>query len=83
LFYRSSKGDLVTAQIEANGDFRISSERVLFPAKAYYSDTRNRAYTVSPDGRSFYFVDALPGTPSQLIVVTNWWEELKAKVGGH
>ena len=81
LFYRSSNGDLMAAQIDATGDFRVSSERALFPAKAYYSDIRNRAYTVSPDGRSFYFSDALPGTPSQLIVVTNWWEELKAKVG--
>ena len=81
LFYRSSTGDLVAAQIDANGDFRINSERPLFSAKTYYTDIRNRAYSVSPDGRSFYFVDALPGTPSQLIVVTNWWEELKKKVG--
>jgi len=83
LFYRSSKGDLMAAQIDATGDFRVSGERALFSARTYASDTRNRAYSVSPDGSSFYFIDALPGTPSQLIVVTNWWEELKAKVGGH
>jgi Tol biopolymer transport system component len=81
LFYRSSKGELMAAQIDAAGDFRVTSERALFPARAYLTDTRNRAYSVSPDGQSFYFVDVLPGTPSQLIVVTNWWEELKAKVG--
>ena len=81
LFYRSSKGELVAAQIDGAGDFRVSSERSLFRVKAYLSDTRNRMYSVSPDGRSFYFVESVPGTASQLIVVTNWWEELKAKVG--
>ena len=81
LFYRNSKGDLVAAQIDGAGDFLVSSERSLFRAKPYLSDTRNRMYSVSPDGRSFYFVESVPGTASQLIVVTNWWEELKAKVG--
>jgi serine/threonine protein kinase len=81
LFYRSSKGELMAAQIDAAGDFHVTSERALFTARAYATDTRHRAYSVSPDGQSFYFIDTLPGMPSQLIVVTNWWEELKAKVG--
>ncbi len=83
LFYRSSKGDLMAAQIDATGDFRVNSERPIFSVKSYVGDSRNHAYSVSPDGRSFYFIDALPGTPSQLIVVTNWWEELKQKVGSN
>ncbi|MEO7683799.1 MAG: protein kinase, partial [Gemmatimonadaceae bacterium] len=79
LFYRSSKGDLVAAQIDASSDFRVSDERLLFPAGAYKADNRHRAFSVSPDARSFYFIQELPGTRSQIIVVTNWWEELKAK----
>ena len=37
--------------------------------------------SVAPDGRSFYFISALPGNPSQLVVVLNWFEELKAEAG--
>jgi hypothetical protein len=36
---------------------------------------------VAPDGRSFYFIEALQGSASQIVVITNWWEELKAKLG--
>ena len=82
LFYRSGNGNLVAAQIDARDDFQVNGERTLFSTKDYRGDTRNRAYSVSPDGRSFYFIEPVPGTPSQLIVVTNWWEELKAKIGG-
>jgi serine/threonine protein kinase len=81
MYYRNSKGDLVAAQIDASGDFRVTGERPLFSAQTYVTDNRHRAYSVAPDGKSFYFIEPLPGTPSQLIVVTNWWEELKAKVG--
>jgi hypothetical protein len=36
---------------------------------------------VSPDGRHFYFVNPLAVRPSQIIVITNWIEELKKKIG--
>jgi eukaryotic-like serine/threonine-protein kinase len=40
------------------------------------------AYDVSPDGERFLFVrcDLTPIPPSQMQVVLNWFEELKAKV---
>jgi hypothetical protein len=43
------------------------------------SDTRNRAYSIGPDG-AFYFIAAFPGQQSKLMVVQNWLEELKARV---
>ena len=61
--------------------FDITSERQLFRARDYVSDSRHRAYSVSPDGRYFYFINVLPGRPSQIIVITNWIEELKKKIG--
>jgi len=57
------------------------TEQVLFPTRDYVSDAYNRAFTVSPDDRSFVFVRHKPDAHSQLIMVTNWFEELKAKVG--
>jgi len=80
LFYRNAGGYLVAAEIDAASGFR-AVERQLFLARNYVTDNRHRAYSVSPDGRSFYFIDAHQGKPSQMIVITNWLEELKAKMG--
>ncbi|MDP9179497.1 MAG: protein kinase, partial [Gemmatimonadota bacterium] len=81
LFYRNGTGNLVSVDVPSGSDFRVTSERTLFSARDYSTDTRNRAYSVAPDGKSFYFINTLPGNPSQLVVVLNWFEELKAKVG--
>jgi len=81
LFYRNAAGDLVAADVAPGPSFRVASERVLFPAREYVSDARDRNYTVSPDDRSFLFVRPQAGASSQLVVVLNWFEELKAKVG--
>jgi serine/threonine protein kinase/Tol biopolymer transport system component len=81
LFYRSAAGDLVAATIAPGASFRVESERALFSARAYMTDILNHAYDVSPDDRSFLFIRIPPSTGSPLVVVLNWFEELKAKVG--
>jgi hypothetical protein len=41
----------------------------------------NRTYDVSPDGRRFLMIkEPEPATSANLIVVQNWFEELKARV---
>lgn len=81
LFYRNGKGDLIAASINGSAGFRVVSEQALFAAKDFVGDARHRTYSVSPDGKSFYFISVVPGPPSQLIVITNWFEELNAKLG--
>ena len=81
LFYRNAAGELVAAEIAPGPPFRVASERVLFSARGYIEDNRNHNYAVSPDDRSFLFVRPKAGASSRLIVVLNWFEELKAKVG--
>jgi hypothetical protein len=36
---------------------------------------------VAPDGGSFYLIEALQGSASQIVVITNWWEDIKARLG--
>ncbi|HUF64846.1 MAG TPA: protein kinase [Gemmatimonadaceae bacterium] len=81
LFYRNGRGDLVAAEFVTEPTFRVTAERPLFSARDYLTDNRHRNYAVSSDGRSFYFVRTLPGTPSQLVVVLNWFEELRRQAG--
>jgi eukaryotic-like serine/threonine-protein kinase len=81
LFYRSAAEDFVAVEVTTTPSFRVEAERVLFSARDYPPDAWNRAYAISPDDHSFLFVRHRTGAQSQLIMVTNWFEELKAKVG--
>jgi len=81
LFYRNAAGDLVAATIAPGPSFRIVSERALFSVRAYMVDPLDHAYAVSPDDRSFLFIRIPPSTSSPLVVVLNWFQELKAKAG--
>lgn len=80
LFFRDSRGFLIAAQVSATPDFRVNGERQLFRTRDYVSDNRHRAYSVSPDGQGFYFIDIVPGHESQLIVVSNWVTEIREKL---
>jgi len=57
----------------------------LFPARSiaiihYFSFARGLEYGVAPDDRRFLMIRQVPGgAPDELIVVDNWFEELKAK----
>ncbi len=81
LFYRNANGALAAAQLDLSRGFSVVSEQALFSARDYLIDPRHRAYSVTPDGRFFYFIAPVPGAPSQMVVITNWFEELKAKEG--
>ena len=81
LFYRNGAGELVAAEVAPAASFQVTSERVLFTAGGYLADALHNTYAVSPDDRSFLFVRLQPGDKSQVVVVLNWFEELKAKVG--
>jgi len=81
LFYRSAAGDFVAMEVATSPSFQIEAEHVLFSVRDYVPDPLNRSYAVSPDDRSFLFVRPKTGAQSQLIMVTNWFEELKGKVG--
>lgn len=81
LLYRNGAGDLVAATAASGPSFRVASERVLFSARDYIVDNRNRNYSVSRVDRSLLFVRPGSGARSRLIVVTHWFAELEAKVG--
>jgi serine/threonine-protein kinase len=80
LFYRNDAGDLVAVTVEPGPQFHATAQRVLFSAKDYLTDNRNRDYTVSPDDRSFYFLRPKQPPPTSMVIVLNWFEEVKAKL---
>jgi Tol biopolymer transport system component len=82
LFYR--RGDeLRVVDIELDPELRTSPPRTLFAGPfAVGYDTLPAFYDVSPDGERFVMVKRDDETvqPSEVIVVLNWFEELKRLV---
>jgi serine/threonine protein kinase len=80
LFYRSPDG-FVAVSVETNPDLKLGSPQRLFDMEPYL------AVDIDPDGKRFLMVkgvetaedDTAQGTPRKIIVVTNWFEELKEK----
>ena len=77
LFYRAGSGDLVAVEIHTQPRFSLGRSAALFPAAGFASLRFSPQYAVAPDDRRFLMIRA--GTPDQLIVVENWFEELTAK----
>jgi DNA-binding SARP family transcriptional activator len=80
LFYRDASGNLVAVKVNTSPTFSLGRATVLFPAARFQSLRFNPQYAVAPDDRRFLMVRPLKiSTPDTLIVVENWFEELKAK----
>src|SRR6184192_1074324 len=80
LFYRDASGDLVAVEIHTQPRFSLGRSVALFPAAGFSSLRFAPQYAVAPDDQRFLMIRPLQtGTPDKLIVVENWFEELRAK----
>jgi len=81
LFYR--RGDsFLAATVSTAGSLSVGDARKLFDVRAGTGrSTNHAAYDVAPDGRRFLVQLLDPrAIPTQIHVVLNWFEELRAKV---
>jgi hypothetical protein len=66
--------------VRSTPTFSLGRSTALFPAAAYNSFAGTAEYAVGPDDRRFLMIRQVAGVvPDELIVVDNWFEELKAK----
>ncbi len=80
LFYRDASGNMISVNVSTRPTFSIGGARVLFPANRYLANPQRREYDISRDDSRFLMVGLVRGSSSdKLIVVDNWFEELKAK----
>ncbi len=73
---------MMAVAVTAAPAFVASPPRMLFEGR-YGATAFIRPYDVSPDGQRFLMVkqkDRAPISASQMILVQNWLEELKARV---
>jgi hypothetical protein len=68
---------MMAVDVETGAAFRAGTPTVLFERESAF-------YDVAPDGRRFLMLKAAPatqsGTPSELHVVVNWFEDLRRRV---
>jgi len=82
LFYRDGAGNLMTVEVRRSGaTFSAGRSTALFPAGAYFAWPNGAQYAVAPDDRRFIMIRRVAGSPpDELIMVDNWFEELKARL---
>ena len=81
LFFIAHDGTLTAVRIKPGPSFAYEKPAGLFPAGHYYVNIA-RNFDVAPDGTRFLFIkSASPAARPSIAVVTNWIEELRARVG--
>jgi serine/threonine-protein kinase len=80
LFYRDGTGNMVAAEVKTSPSFSLGFTRVLFQAGRYSSLSSHRQYDVTRDDKRFVMIRPVVTSGSdKMIVVDNWFEELKKK----
>ncbi len=77
LFFLSLSGTLMAVRVETGATFQASAPTTILDQQ-YYADV-GRTYDISPDGQRFLMVKADTGTSTNLMVVLNWFEDLKQR----
>ncbi len=86
LFYRNGANELVAVQFTENPTFVAGQQEVLFPMDGYLIASAHAMYDVSPDDRRFVMLrmgdEGNEGAASsEAYLVTNWFEELRQRMG--
>ena len=83
LYYLAADGALMAVPVHSTPAFSAGTPTKLFDMP-YFAAGNGRAYDVSRDGQRFLMIKAAGGdptsTPTGIVVVLNWVEELKARV---
>jgi serine/threonine-protein kinase len=80
LFYLDAADNMVVADLKTKPAFSVVGSKALFPAGDFGASNFAQQYSVAPDDKRFLMIRTLEtGTPDKLIVVDNWFEELRSK----
>jgi serine/threonine-protein kinase len=83
LFFIDGDGNMAVAEVDTRGAFRVGTRQTLFSTneRNIFSGQNYTSWDVSPDDQRFLMVQLggdAAAAPAELIVVENWFEELKA-----
>ena len=79
-----SQGNLIVAEITTSPTFAVVTARTLFATRDYQGDLLHRRYDITPNDQRFVMIRNVPlarEAQTAPVLVLNFFEELKAKVG--
>jgi eukaryotic-like serine/threonine-protein kinase len=79
LFYRDGDANMVAVPVKSTPTFSVGDAVVLFPAAGFRTAESKAHYAVAPDDRRFLMIRRAVSTADKIVVVENWFEELKAR----
>ena len=80
LFFRSFAGQFMAVPIAPGETFDWGEPKTLFPVTEYRQADNGRMCDVAPGDQRFFMLKLMPSeTPSEMIVVENFFQELRAK----
>ncbi len=86
LFYLDGAGMLVSAAVLPDATFKLGTQTPLFNTNGYASNELSLFYDASPDAQRFLLlrlpVSAATGGKVELVQITNWAAEVRAKLAG-
>ena len=82
LFYKSPDDQVMVATVAAGASFEVRDRKALFSSGDYDNDLEHPRFNVSPDDQRLLMSRKATSTLVDLVMVLNWFEELKARVGG-
>ena len=79
IFYRDGEGNMISVPVKTSPGFSFGGPTKLFFAGEYVAYSQRREYDVSADDKRFLMIKfATSPIPDKLVVVTNWFEEVKS-----
>jgi serine/threonine-protein kinase len=77
----SGERDMMAVRVELTPTLRVSAPRRLFSGPFMNGGDMGQAFGITPDGRRFLLVRSHPDSATQLLVVQNWFAELRRAQG--
>jgi Tol biopolymer transport system component len=80
IFYRDDDGSMTAATVTTTPTFRVTSRERLFDSTGYRLSINAPVYDVTSDGQRFIMLQAVDDPPSSdadLILVRNWFREVR------
>jgi len=80
LFYINGRGEMASVALKPGATFSPGDPRALFSVSQFTVNGNAGVFDVSPDGKRFLMVRPVAGLgETELVVVQNWFEELKQR----
>ena len=84
IFFRAASGEMMAVPVTTTPSFAAQAPHALFNAADYARAPSYRGYDVTPDGRRFVMLrpiaDSVVAAANRVVLVDNWFRELKARV---